>query len=237
MADALRALTAWVRVSAAGFFEVNERGRRGNMVMSAKGTLATYGGSRQAAYDEYFRRFESSDPFAPTRFAGTTQILVSTEDIGGPQAAAHSSYLNEYLPRLGLGFQVGLFFRDGGRIVGGLVLFRAAGEPDFDGLELVQLRRAHALVESAYAMALERVTPADDGLLVEAGLTGREIDVVRLAATGASNADVARALVVSVGTVKTHLNQAYRKLGVRSRTQLALRLGASGQDEPDAAGR
>jgi DNA-binding NarL/FixJ family response regulator len=44
--------------------------------------------------------------------------------------------------------------------------------------------------------------------------------VVRLAATGATNADVARALTLSVGTVKTHLNQAYRKLGVRSRTQL-----------------
>jgi hypothetical protein len=150
MANALRALTASVKVSAAGFFEVDQRYRRGRMVMSADASLADYGGSLQAAYNEYFRRYERSDPFVPKRFADTNAIVVSTKDIGGPQAVARSRYLSEYLPRLGLGFQVRLYFRHAGRIVSGVVLLRATGEPDFDDAELARLRRMHALVETAY---------------------------------------------------------------------------------------
>jgi DNA-binding NarL/FixJ family response regulator len=46
--------------------------------------------------------------------------------------------------------------------------------------------------------------------------------VAQLVAIGATNADIARALSVSLATVKTHLTQIYAKLGVRSRTQLAV---------------
>ena len=50
-------------------------------------------------------------------------------------------------------------------------------------------------------------------------LSDRELEVLRLVAAGMKNAEIARELFVVVGTVKTHLNSAYRKLGVRSRTQ------------------
>jgi DNA-binding NarL/FixJ family response regulator len=50
-----------------------------------------------------------------------------------------------------------------------------------------------------------------------AGLTAREVDVLRLVAVGLSDADVAEQLVVSVRTVNAHLRSIYRKVGVRSR--------------------
>jgi LuxR family maltose regulon positive regulatory protein len=50
-------------------------------------------------------------------------------------------------------------------------------------------------------------------------LTDREIDVLRLVTAGFSNAAIAAQLVVSVGTVKTHLKHIYGKLAVQSRTQ------------------
>ena len=50
-------------------------------------------------------------------------------------------------------------------------------------------------------------------------LTDRELDVLRLMATGALNAAIAGQLVVSVGTIKTHLKHMYGKLAVQSRTQ------------------
>jgi DNA-binding NarL/FixJ family response regulator len=50
-----------------------------------------------------------------------------------------------------------------------------------------------------------------------AGLTAREIDVLRLVAVGLSDAEVAEQLVVSVRTVNAHLRSVYRKVGVRSR--------------------
>lgn len=52
------------------------------------------------------------------------------------------------------------------------------------------------------------------------GLTKREIDVVRLVAQGLSNQQIARRLVVSEATVKTHLNHVLSKLDVDGRPGL-----------------
>ena len=54
-------------------------------------------------------------------------------------------------------------------------------------------------------------------------LTEREREVLHLLATGASNGEIARRLIVSVGTVKKHVSNICAKLGVHSRTQAILR--------------
>lgn len=51
------------------------------------------------------------------------------------------------------------------------------------------------------------------------GLTEREGDVLRLIAKGLSNHDIAGELVVSVATVKTHVNHLFAKTGSRDRAQ------------------
>ena len=65
-------------------------------------------------------------------------------------------------------------------------------------------------------------------------LTRREREIVRHVALGLRNAEVAARLNVSEGTVKTHLNNIFQKLGVRDRVQLALyavRLGLVAANE------
>jgi DNA-binding NarL/FixJ family response regulator len=52
-----------------------------------------------------------------------------------------------------------------------------------------------------------------------AGLTERELEILLLVAGGASNARIAAQLWVSEQTVKFHLSNTYRKLGVRNRTE------------------
>ena len=47
----------------------------------------------------------------------------------------------------------------------------------------------------------------------------REREVLRLIASGKSNAEVARTLVIALSTVKTHTNSIFAKLQVTSRTQ------------------
>src|SRR5690606_22108813 len=59
-------------------------------------------------------------------------------------------------------------------------------------------------------------------------LSARELDVLRLVASGNSNASVAGRLFISEATVKTHLLHVFEKLGVSDRTRavtLALELG------------
>jgi DNA-binding NarL/FixJ family response regulator len=53
-------------------------------------------------------------------------------------------------------------------------------------------------------------------------LTGRELDVLRLVATGATNKEIAEALCVSEGTVKNHVSNILSRLGFRDRLQAAL---------------
>ena len=53
------------------------------------------------------------------------------------------------------------------------------------------------------------------------GLTRREYEIVRHAALGMRNVEIARRLFISEVTVKTHLTNVFQKLGIRDRVQLA----------------
>ncbi|KGN36334.1 response regulator transcription factor [Knoellia subterranea] len=61
---------------------------------------------------------------------------------------------------------------------------------------------------------------AAEGLV--ATLTPREVDVVRAVGHGMTNAEAARSLFMGEATVKSHLSSAQLKLGVQSRTQVAV---------------
>ena len=71
-----------------------------------------------------------------------------------------------------------------------------------------------ARVLATYRSAPAATAPAGAEL---ASLTGRELDVLALIGSGKTNTEIARALVVSEGTVKTHVNHVFAKLGLRDR--------------------
>lgn len=64
--------------------------------------------------------------------------------------------------------------------------------------------------------------PSSSQPLIEP-LSERELEILRLLGLGASNKEIADRLVITVGTVKNHLTSILSKLGVRDRTQAALK--------------
>ncbi len=68
-----------------------------------------------------------------------------------------------------------------------------------------------------------------------AGLTGREVDVLRAIARGQSTKEIARALGISPKTVDNHTQSIFAKIGVKTRggaTLFAIEHGLTGSGDP-----
>ena len=90
------------------------------------------------------------------------------------------------------------------------------------------------LFPAAIRRLAARRRPAEP--LRDAGLTPRELEVLRLMARGLSNSEIAEHFVVSLETVKTHVSSVLAKLGARDRTQAVIRAYDSGFVSPSLGG-
>jgi LuxR family maltose regulon positive regulatory protein len=81
---------------------------------------------------------------------------------------------------------------------------------------------ARYLAKLLAALAQEGGSPGADERLTEP-LSERELEVLAFIAAGKSNQEIADKLFVSTSTVKTHINNLYRKLDTRTRTQAVAR--------------
>jgi DNA-binding NarL/FixJ family response regulator len=84
-----------------------------------------------------------------------------------------------------------------------------------DPLELADaLRRVHA--GESFRLGVEAPAERSEN---EAGLTGRELSILDAVARGLSNSAISAELWITEQTVKFHLTNVYRKLGVSNRTE------------------
>lgn len=91
------------------------------------------------------------------------------------------------------------------------------------GETLLSPAATKSLVTQFLANPIE--SPAAGERTVDPGigdLTNRELEITKLAAEGRSNDDIAGELVISVLTVRTHIQRAMSKLGARDRAQLVV---------------
>ena len=109
-----------------------------------------------------------------------------------------------------------------------------------EGRDLLALLKAYVSANPEHSFArdllTEMVAEQDDLDLLEedaadsdeVGVSQRELEILTLISKGLSNKEVAALLDISLGTVKWHVKNIYRKLGVSSRTQAVSEASAMG---------
>lgn len=221
LADALDSL-AWLTSSAIAFaFAVDERS-----TIEVRMLHCERGRDRREVAEliARLRELEAIDPFSPRRASACRATVMSLEEVGGPEAYARSMF-GERLRRHGYNAPIAVYLWRGGRIVAGVTLLRGCTAAPFDAGTVQLVRELQPLLEDAFGFATEPPPAPSPAEPLVATLTERERQVAGLVAAGESNAEIASTLHVSEVTVKAHLTKIYAKLGVRSRTQLAVAMG------------
>jgi DNA-binding CsgD family transcriptional regulator len=97
-----------------------------------------------------------------------------------------------------------------------------AREPLREALELARTCGADAVAARAHdELVTAGARPRRDPIESRSTLTASELRVARMAAEGMTNREVAQALFLTENTIETHLRSSFRKLHIRSRSQLA----------------
>ena len=215
LAQMLDTLSWLARAAIAIGYRVDDRGLAGEML--------THGDRHDAPrMAQLVRRLEPIDPFSPRRAQQRGAAVLCAADVGGLDAYAHSLH-GQRFRQDGHGAPVVIYLRRAERIAAGVTLLRSRAEPPFEASVVRVLRQLHPLLQAGFAAEAHAHAPAPNP-----GLTGREAEVARLVAGGATNAGIAAALTLSEATVKAHLTKVYAKLEVRSRTQLAVVMSHAG---------
>ena len=97
-------------------------------------------------------------------------------------------------------------------------------EPEDIVKELNRAGQGHIVLSDSISqlIALSLRTEPSPNDAIEAGLTSRENEILRLIAKGLSNKLIARELGIVEGTVKVHVKHLLRKLSLRSRVEAAV---------------
>ena len=178
--------------------------------------------------------------------ASQPDVLIIDVAMPGMSGIEATRHIKQQLPKVAV---LALTAYDDDQYVLALLNAGAAGFllKDVRGQELVTavraVHRGEAVLQPAIAVrALRQAVSHRSPTVSMPPLSEREMEVLREAARGLPNKDIARRLNLSVRTIHTHLGNIFAKLGVGSRTEavlLALRRGWIALDDtehPDLTG-
>jgi len=172
---------------------------------------------------QYERYYQYHDPITLTLQQHRRAVRVT--DVLAQERLTRTEFFNDFLARDGLHWGVNLYAWSGDRNIGDMRIWRDRRRANFDDNDLAVLD----LVRPAFVAALRRsrgepVPPAPAEPPAASPLSKRENEVASLAACGLHDKEIARRLGISITTVRTHLDHAFRKLGVTNRMLLVQRL-------------
>lgn len=206
-APVLEALRRLIPCDVVSYGNYAARGRRWGIRAAPDGLVPVPASVREAHL-----RLQEQDPFLPSRrtLAGAIRLsdLISAAEL-------HAlDFYQEIARPLGIEYSMQLWLVRGDEIVGGFGF--DAGSADFSERDLAVLDFIAPDLLRLHRRAATRRPLGGETDAISA-LTRRELEVVRLVAVGLTNREIAQTLFISPGTVRKHLDNAYARLGVKSR--------------------
>lgn len=170
----------------------------------------------------YERHYQFDDPITP--LMQRYQVAVRSTDVMAQDQLKKTEFFNDFLQYDGLYWGVNLYAWHQGQNLGDMRIWRDRRRENFSDDEL----RLLDMLLPAFVTALARAQSRQDGappLNLQADrLTAREQDIARLVMLGKSDKEIARELAIASTTVRTHLENAFRKVGANNRSSLIHKL-------------
>lgn len=169
---------------------------------------------------DYVADMREDDPLHIAKLKSSGQLIATLNEAQNPDAASIDKY-KDFCSSIGIGDEIDMLFWRAGRPFACLALFRSPDDPPFSMTEIDwEALRRH--VQASLRMHWRVRSDEVERILLERyGLQPREMDVVGLIMQGKSNADISDILQISIATVKVHVVNILRKLGVDSRLAVA----------------
>ena len=174
---------------------------------------------------DYEKHFASLDPLSPAHCLAEARWVATLRQMLSPLLPAHQAYQTQFMERHGIVDALEIFLKSDADIILGCSLLRHGEAPAFSRHDIEKAEALRTLGNFALARTFPR-RQASIEVIIERFpmLTAREASMVQLVAAGLSNKQLCRELDISLPTVKTHLLNVFRKIGVSNRTELAARI-------------
>ncbi len=170
---------------------------------------------------DYSSEFWKVDPMHPSNFEHTNRTVVTNSELMTNSAWENTDIYKNFFAPHDYFHNADVFFRYEERIIGVLTVLRKDPDKNFTPTETRLLKDIQPFLEfSLSKVYLPKRTHNRESLAKEFSLTSRELDVVEVALTGASNKELVQKLKISLPTLRTHIQNIYRKTDVHSNSEL-----------------
>lgn len=157
------------------------------------------------------------------RLLGTAVLL---SDFVSERAKQHDPWYREVMRPISQEYECKVLLPAPAGITRGFYFVRSAGSRDFDERDRAVLNALRPHLEAVRRRWEQRRASGT-------GLTARECELLLLLRDGLTNQEIADRLVISTGTVRTHLENIFAKLGVHTRTAAVARaFSTTGSTDP-----
>lgn len=225
--ESLKLIDSFLNLKSSAFYLVDSNMRHHSLVTH---NLA------MEADDLYQSRYMRSDPLNPGLHENSNASVLNLDSMLSAHEIQRLPFYRDFLKPMNFRYVTDMFLRANGRIIAVITMLRAENQGRFATKERRILQKLQPFLEYSFKnVYLPWPIVGRENFRSRYKLTERELDILELVSSGASNKTIAKQLALGVPTIKTHLQHIYRKTGVATRAELLAKVFTQQKSPPGTA--